>query len=144
MKRGGWVWLWFVLLAGILAGNAQAAPDDHEKRGAAIEAARAWLALVDAGDYQRSWQEAAGLFRRQVAQETWVSEISRLRPRFGEVVKRSLQSAKYMTSAPGMPAGEYVLIVFKTSFASKKTAAETLTPMRDPDGNWRVAGYFIR
>ena len=31
-----------------------------------------------------------------------------------------------------------------TSFQNKRTAIETVTPMRAPDGKWRVSGYFIR
>jgi len=29
-------------------------------------------------------------------------------------------------------------------FANKKAAVETVTPMKDTDGQWRVSGYFIR
>jgi hypothetical protein len=36
------------------------------------------------------------------------------------------------------------VIQFATSFENKKTAVETVTPMRDGDGAWRVSGYFIR
>jgi hypothetical protein len=27
---------------------------------------------------------------------------------------------------------------------NKRSAVETITPMRDPDGQWRVSGYFIK
>ncbi|MGB6002321.1 MAG: DUF4019 domain-containing protein, partial [Thermoanaerobaculia bacterium] len=27
---------------------------------------------------------------------------------------------------------------------NKTTAIETVTPMKDEDGKWRVSGYFIR
>jgi len=33
---------------------------------------------------------------------------------------------------------------FDTSFANKKAAIETVTPMLDTDGTWRVAGYYIK
>jgi hypothetical protein len=29
-------------------------------------------------------------------------------------------------------------------FENKAAAVETVTPMADPDGAWRVSGYFIR
>lgn len=53
-------------------------------------------------------------------------------------------AAKYMTSLPGAPDGEYVVIQYKSSFENKKAAVETVTPMRDKYGAWRISGYFIK
>jgi len=118
------------------------AQEDNEK--AAIAAAQEFLALVDSGQYEESWVEASSFFKSQVTQEQWVSQISRLRPLFGQVIDRTVKNTKYMTKAPGAPDGEYVLIVFQASFENKKEAIETITPMLDPDGKWRVSGYFIK
>jgi len=43
----------------------------------------------------------------------------------------------------GFPDGIYVVIQFKTSFANKQTAVETVTPTLEKDGCWRVFGYYI-
>ena len=59
-------------------------------------------------------------------------------------MSRQVISTKYATSLPGAPDGEYVVIQFKTSFENKASAVETVTPMKDPDGEWRVGGYFIK
>jgi len=45
---------------------------------------------------------------------------------------------------PGAPDGKYVIIQYDTVFENKASAVETVTPMVDPDGSWRVSGYFIR
>ena len=45
---------------------------------------------------------------------------------------------------PGAPDGRYVVVQYDTVFENKASAVETVTPMADPDGVWRVAGYFIR
>jgi len=45
---------------------------------------------------------------------------------------------------PGAPDGKYVIIQFETSFENKASAVETVTPMQDADGVWRVAGYFVK
>jgi hypothetical protein len=45
---------------------------------------------------------------------------------------------------PGAPDGEYVVIQFETSFENKKSAIETVTPMIEINGGWRVSGYFIK
>jgi hypothetical protein len=50
----------------------------------------------------------------------------------------------FTKTLPGVPDGEYVVVEYETSFENKKTANETVTPMKDPDGTWRVSGYFIR
>jgi hypothetical protein len=44
----------------------------------------------------------------------------------------------------GAPDGKYVTIRYETVFENKASAVETITPMLDPDGIWRVSGYFIR
>jgi hypothetical protein len=36
------------------------------------------------------------------------------------------------------------VIQFSTSFERKGAATETVTPMKDADGQWRVTGYYIR
>jgi Protein of unknown function (DUF4019) len=33
---------------------------------------------------------------------------------------------------------------FNTSFEHKAAATETVTPMKDVDGQWRVSGYYIK
>ena len=114
------------------------------KEQAAIAAAEKFLALVDAGQYAESWEAASSLFKSQVSQKDWVEKISRVRPLFGAVNQRAVKSSQYLTSPPGAPDGEYVLILFQTSFAKKQHAIETVTPALDQDGKWRVSGYFIK
>jgi hypothetical protein len=43
-----------------------------------------------------------------------------------------------------VPDGQYVVIRYDSSFANKKSAIETVTPMLDQGGQWRVSGYFIK
>jgi hypothetical protein len=57
---------------------------------------------------------------------------------------RSLLGAKYTTEIPNAAKGEYVIMQFKTSFDNKENAVETVTPMLDDKGVWRVSGYYIR
>jgi hypothetical protein len=116
----------------------------EEAEDRAVEAAQAWLEEVDAGDYGTSWDHAAELFKQAVSRKDWETAVSGIRGRLGELVSRELQSTTFTSEPPGAPDGEYVVIQFKTSFANKKSAVETVTPMKDPDGKWRVSGYYIR
>jgi hypothetical protein len=37
-----------------------------------------------------------------------------------------------------------VVIQYETIFEKKQSAIETVTPMLDKDGKWRVSGYYIK
>jgi hypothetical protein len=67
-----------------------------------------------------------------------------VREPLGTVKSRKLQSAKYSTTLPGAPDGEYVVLKYDTSFEKKDSAVETITMALDKDGKWRVVGYYIR
>ncbi|MFZ9037776.1 MAG: DUF4019 domain-containing protein [Gammaproteobacteria bacterium] len=115
---------------------------EQKQRDAEQEAGK-WLALVDGGQYQESWQRAASLFKRQVSAEQWHQAITAARDPFGIMISRQLMSSAYTTTLPGAPDGEYVVMQFKTVFKNKQQAIETVTPMLD-EGNWRVSGYYVR
>jgi len=126
----------------LLAGISWAA--NLEKEKVAITAAKKWLALTDAGKYSDSWKEAAEYFRNTVPQEQWKQMLQSVRAPLGKMLSRKIKTKEYKTSLPGVPDGEYVVIQFETSYQNKKSAIETVTPMLDKDGKWRVAGYYIK
>lgn len=126
----------------LLAGPAVKASE--EKKAAALTAAQAWLALVDAGDYGGSWDSAASFFKTAVGPDQWRQSMEAYRRPLGGLVTREVGSATYLTEAPGAPDGHYVVIEFDTSFENKRSAVETVTPMQDADGAWRVSGYYIK
>src|SRR5690606_23043329 len=101
-------------------------------------------ALVDAGSFADSWKDAAAYFQAAVPQEQWERSLTGVRKPLGALVSRKLKSAKIAKSLPGAPDGEYVVIQFDTSFENKKAAVETVTPMREKDGSWKVSGYYIK
>jgi hypothetical protein len=111
---------------------------------AAGSSATKWLGLVDTGDYAASWDEAAQFFKNAVSKERWKEQIKAARAPLGKLNSRKLKSATYTTSLPGAPDGQYVVIQYDSSFEHKTSAVETVTPMLDKDGLWRVSGYFIR
>jgi len=110
----------------------------------AVKAAESWLKLVDSARYDESWSEAATYFKSRVKQESWVIMVQPVRAPLGAVKQRQLMRASYTKTLPGAPDGEYVVIEFATSFEKKERAIETITPMKDSDGQWRVSGYFIK
>lgn len=128
-----------ILVSFIVPAFAADKPEDEARKSA-----EQWLALIDAGKFGESWKTAAGYFKTAVTQEQWEHSLDAVRNPLGGMVSRKLKSATYTKSLPGAPDGEYVVLQFKTSFANKKEAIETVTPMLDKDGKWRVSGYFIK
>ncbi len=114
-----------------------------ERDAAAVKAAQTWLAIVDAGRYAESWQTAAAFFKNALAQDQLSQSLDAVRRPLGKVLSRRLLSKTFMTEVPGAPDGQYVVIQFDTAFENKASSVETVTPMMDPDGAWRAAGYFI-
>ena len=130
--------LWLFLVANIAMAN------ETEKKQSAIASAEKWLSIVDNGNYSESWQEASEYFKQAVKQDQWEQAVQSVRKPLGKLVSRKLKSASYTTSLPGAPDGEYVVIQFDTSFENRKSGIETVTPMTDKDGIWRVSGYYIK
>ncbi len=126
----------FVVTGGALAADK---PED-----AAQAAAESWLKLVDEGNYPASWDQAAKVFKGAVKQADWGQMAGGVRTPLGKLVSRKLKSREYTEKMPGAPDGKYVVIQYDTVFERKASAVETVVPMADPDGVWRVSGYFIR
>lgn len=110
----------------------------------AIESAQAWLKLVDSEKYADSWDKAAEYFKSAISKDGWQQTIQAVRKPLGKTISRKLKSQQYTTSLPGAPDGKYVVIQYNTVFENKKSAIETITPMLDKDGKWRVSGYYIK
>ncbi|MGC9990066.1 MAG: DUF4019 domain-containing protein [Terriglobales bacterium] len=128
-----------LLLALCAASHAQQKPEQL-----AQQSSDAWLGLVDSGKYAESWQEASALFKSHVTKEQWQSALHATRDPLGKMLSRKLKSATYKTTLPGSPDGEYVVVQYESSFEHKQSTVETVTPMLDKDGKWRVSGYFIK
>jgi hypothetical protein len=126
----------------MLSAGVAAAADKPED--AAQAAAESWLPLVDARKYDASWDAAAKLFKDAVTKDQWKQAASAARGPLGAVVTRKVKSRKYTETVPGGPDGKYVILEYESVFEKKSKAVETVVPMVDPDGTWRVSGYFIR
>jgi hypothetical protein len=120
------------------------AVDRAEAAKAATQAAEEWLKLVDEGKFNSSWLEASTYFRNDTTKADWKRRVSVWRTALGSVVSRKLRTAQFLTTMPGAPDGEYVMIQYDTTFTHKRSAVEIVVPMMDADGKWRVSEYSIR
>jgi hypothetical protein len=92
---------------------------------------------------EESWAGAAELLKNAVTAEQFAHSLDAALVPFGARKARKIAASSYRSSLPGAPDGEYVVIQFDASFEKKRVAVETVTPMLEADGIWRVSGYYI-
>ena len=108
---------------------------------AATATAQAWLTAIDMGDYAQSWTVAAPYLQRAVTQAQWDASMNGMRKPLGKVLSRTTRSTTATTCALNDPC---VVIETDASFENRQTAIETITVMPVSDGQWKVAGYYIK
>lgn len=128
-----------VFLVLFLAFTKLAVAQDAEDK--ARFAAEQWIVLVDDGQYDQSWKEAAKSFQTWITSEDWQKKAAADRTQMGHKTSRKLKELKASNSAKGMAAGQYVYVKYQSSFENKKTVTETITTVLEGDGTWRVASY---
>lgn len=130
------------LVAGLVSGCG--AGNQNTDKTAGIAAAKAWLGLIDQGQYAESWNEASPFFQGAVTEPNWTNALVKVRQPLGDLVSRNLISAKEVSHLPDAPDGRYVVMQFETSFANKPSAIETVTVGPKQNGQWQASGYYIK
>ena len=130
-----------VVLTTACASGAEPAPapvaTDPDSTAAQTEAI-AWLALVDAGQWQASLDRAAPLLRQMTGTaQQWAEFVQGSRARY-PVGERRLVRWEPDYDAPGAPPGDYA----RLAFASGAGTTETIVLVRT-DAGWRVAMYGL-
>ncbi len=134
----------FLFLLSVLFSFGCSTVDTQKSETDAIESARVWLSMIDSEKYEESWNQSAEFLKNAVTIGKWQKSMETVRQPLGNLISRKMKSKEYHTSLPGVPDGIYVVIQFLTSFSNKNSTIETVTPMMDKDGEWRVSGYFIK
>lgn len=106
--------------------------------------ARAWLKLVDSGDYKDSWENASPLFKGKTSEGAWIKSITAIRAPRGAMNARYIATAGATKSLSGFPDGEYIVLQFYTTFGEKGLALETITLAKAKDDTWQIADYEIK
>jgi hypothetical protein len=129
-------------LALTLAGQASA----QGREEIAVTGAREWLALVDAGQFPQSWEQAGEIIRNSVTSERWAASLTGLRQPLGNLTTRNLKTVVVTEDLPNAPKGKYVQTTFSTSFANGQTPfVEVVISFLEPASNqWKVAGYSLK
>lgn len=134
-----------IVIAGCLALVLAAAnPYANDGDPAAREAAAAWLTLLDAGDYEATWNEAARVFQSALGADVWAQQATAVRQQVGELVSRAVTDVQEATDPPGAPPGRYINIRYESEFSEVGAAMEMVALLHEDERGWRVAGYFVQ
>lgn len=140
MRRFVPIGLLAVVLVALAPSLAQA--QNQAAVDSAKQAAQEWLTLLDADQFEATWQEGASFFKSQIDAEGWAQRIRSAHSTLDSLRSRSLVAARYTESLPNAPAGEYVIAQYRATYGTQKTV-ETVS-LKKEQGEWRVAGYVIR
>lgn len=147
LRRTGWILGGTVMtialaLAALTAftGGAETpvtAPAASAAETAVADASRQWMALLDAGDWEQSYRATSKPFRSVNTLETWAKVSRQVRTPLGAMQSRALVTVDFAPTPQG-----YWILKFRTDYANKPGAIETLTLVNE-DGSWKVAGIMI-
>jgi hypothetical protein len=112
------------------------------KELAARVIAERWVALIDAGEYGKAWDQCAKVFREKVTRQQWVEGIPKSREPFGAMKTRRVEVSSFKPTLAGMPDGEYVTVRFATTFEKQQDVPELITLVYE-GGAWRPLGYRV-
>lgn len=105
---------------------------------AVVDTARHWLALLDDARWDESYRATTPSFQKLNTLQVWIKASEQARVPLGAMLSRSLFSQQ---DVPTPPHG-YQMVKFRTRFANRTEAVETVTLEREK-GGWRVAGVTV-
>ena len=114
-------------------GTAQSQPSDAEVESAA----RSWLELVDARDWEASYAATASSFREANTLELWSDTANEVQSGLGATLSREFIGQDDVPSPQGI-----TIVKFRTDFANRTDALETVSLVHE-DGAWKVAGIYV-
>jgi CubicO group peptidase (beta-lactamase class C family) len=102
-----------------------------------------WLALLDQGDYGKSWETASESFRKEVAKNDWVANAGGVRTPLGDLIFRKVSTTNQTENPSDLPKGTYFVAEFDSAFAGLDAASETAFFRLERNGKWKAAAYLI-
>ncbi len=103
-----------------------------------VDAAQKFLTLGDQARWEEGYRATGTAFRKLNTLQAWTMACEQVRSPLGALVSRTLIGQENL---PAPPNG-YEVVKFRTRFANKPEAVETVTLERE-DGSWRVVGVTI-
>jgi hypothetical protein len=136
-------WFFTILLAALFlpAVRTAWADDDSAREPEIAAAARSWLAEIDAGKYEQSYDQGCTALHNKTSKVEWVTVLTAIRPEiFGKLLHRSESSFSYKPDGFEGMDGECAVLIYNASFSKIGDVMEVVVLKRE-DGQWRGAGY---
>lgn len=117
-------------------------PEQQSQYQAGEITSKAWLNTVDKGEYGKSWEELSVITKHTVKKDEWEKILTKTRKPLGGVKIRDVVDIRSAINPKNLPAGNYMVMIYKTSFTAKSDVHELVTLFLQ-DGQWRVLTYQI-
>ena len=136
MKKCAWA---FIFIFAVLTFSSACA--EHTRRSSLPASAQATLQAaiedIDAGRYEKLYNEAAPEWRAEASLEESKATFQRLRDKLGNPSVRNQQTAREEDTG----SGHAVIVIYQTSF-ERGQGMETFT-LVERGGSWYLAKYFV-
>ena len=115
-----------------------------------LKQATAWMQLTDEGKYGEAWNETSDWFKSQITKDTWQKLCAGTRPGLGKLLKREKANVMKMTSmqagggANNIRRGDFMALMFNSSFENLTSATEVVGYEKNGDGKWIPNGYYVK
>lgn len=96
---------------------------------------------IDAGRYEKLYNEAADEWRRDATLDESKATFQRLREKLGKASVRHLQTAREEQSGSAPAVEHAVVVIYQTTF-ERSAGMETIT-LLERGGRWYLAKYFV-
>jgi hypothetical protein len=136
-KAGLLCWLLLLLLGWAVP------PSTFADEPAPLVAAQHFLDRLDAGDYSGAWDLLDAYSRRLEESSHWWHTLSVVREAYGPLQQREPGILSERNSYFQHPDGAYVVACFRSRFAFKAAAVETVVLRLEPNGSLSVIRYVI-
>ena len=108
-------------------------------------AAEQWVTLVDAGNADESWRQAAAAFKSVKPTGAWSFSVERLRHVLGPLTSRTFKTSALADELPTGQRGKFVVVRFESVFARQLgTTFETIATVQEEADQWRVIWYDVK
>jgi len=116
--------------------------DKQSDAEVAQQSAESWLELLDAGDFPTAYDRTGSLFRESVTAGEFRKRMEERLALLGDPESRMLDSTVRLTTAPGLPAGNYFVFEFDGIYELRPDARERIT-VASESGKWPVIGIYL-
>lgn len=113
-----------------------------EQKAAAEGVALGFLAVIDTGDYARTWDAASRSLQREYSKARWELTLRATRKLLGANKERHHATTGFTRSLGDGTPGEFCGVVYESTFAT--TTLLEQVDLHFDEGRWKVMGYHVR